>query len=285
MNQTRLRERCDNFIERANISVSKFCNLIDVSREFYYSWHDMEYDASRKTTRKIDDFLGSDEAKRMLEAASGYKSAVDCGKIVGLSTDQIRKLCRNGLVEAKRTAGKRWMVKVESLENYLLKNRPKVKQSDNGLSVFGGLYSEFDVNWKPILSRNNDHEIFDSDRYEMDYQYWIGDNGIIYNGSTGHISMGDIDADRYVTVSLIKGGKRITEYVHRLVAYHFCPNRCYKDEVHHIDGKCGNNHSSNLIWTTKKEHQKCHELMKKNKREYRKYIKQLRKSNQWLGGH
>lgn len=281
MNQTRLRERCENFIDKTGIPVGKFCELIDVSREFYYSWKSMRYDAGRETSRRIDGFLNSAEAKRMLQDASEYKSTADCCKMFGLSSYQIRKLCRNGLVEAKQSAGNRWIVNVESLEKYLLKNRHKVKHSDNGLSVFGGLYSDFNVNWKPILSRNNDHEIFYEDRYELDCQYWISDDGTVFNCNTGHIAAPDIDSDKYARVILMKNGSKMWEYVHRLVAYHFCPNRSFKDEVHHIDGKRGNNKANNLVWVTKQEHQTCHSLMKKSKRDYRKYIKQLKKANQW----
>ena len=50
---------------------------------------------------------------------------------------------------------------------------------------------------------------------------------------------------------------------------------------YHIDGKRGNNNAKNLVWVTKQEHQMCHSLMKKSKRDYRKYIKQLKKANQW----
>ena len=72
MNQTRLRERCENFIDKTGIPVGKFCKLIDVSREFYYSWKNMRYDAGRETSRRIDGFLNSAEAKRMLQDASEY---------------------------------------------------------------------------------------------------------------------------------------------------------------------------------------------------------------------
>lgn len=281
MNQTRLRERCTNFIERSNITVTTFCELIHISRQFFYLWISEQSNADQKTARAIDDFLNSDQARKLLQEANKYMPVADCAKAVGESPVKLRELCHSGTIDSKRTVGNRWLVNLESLEKYLNKNRPKLSQKDKTLSVFGGLYSEFNVNWKPILSRNNDHEIFYEDRYELDSQYWISDDGTVFNCNTGHIAASDIDSDKYARVVLMKNGDRMWEYVHRLVAYHFCPNRAYKDEVHHIDGKRGNNNAKNLIWVTKQEHQMCHSLMKKSKRDYRKYIKQLKKANQW----
>ena len=66
---------------------------------------------------------------------------------------------------------------------------------------------------------------------------------------------GDLVSDsgkRYKVVSLWKGGKGRMFQVHRLVAKAFVPNPDNLPEVNHLDGNPGNNHYTNLEWTTRK---------------------------------
>lgn len=57
---------------------------------------------------------------------------------------------------------------------------------------------------------------------------------------------------RYKVVSLWRGGKGRMFQVHRLVAMAFVPNPDNLPEVNHLDGNPGNNHYTNLEWTTRK---------------------------------
>ena len=58
----------------------------------------------------------------------------------------------------------------------------------------------------------------------------------------------------YLLVQIyVKGGKRKSYLVHRLVAKYFIPNPDNKEQVNHIDGDKLNNHYSNLEWVTPKE--------------------------------
>lgn len=54
----------------------------------------------------------------------------------------------------------------------------------------------------------------------------------------------------YLQVSLWKGNKGTSFYVHRLVAIHFIPNPLGLPEVNHIDGNRLNNDVTNLEWVT-----------------------------------
>lgn len=60
----------------------------------------------------------------------------------------------------------------------------------------------------------------------------------------------------YHTVCLKNTDKKITAYVHRLVANAFISNPHNKPIVDHIDGDCRNNHVKNLRWTTQSENRR-----------------------------
>lgn len=54
----------------------------------------------------------------------------------------------------------------------------------------------------------------------------------------------------YKTVGLIKNGRTITKYIHRLVAEAFIPNPYNYPIINHIDEDKSNNHYKNLEWCT-----------------------------------
>ncbi len=279
---TDLQKRCEKFIQDAHIKINQFCKIIGISRQAYYGWIGGELNLSDATLERISDYLDSPEAKELIEQNSKYIPVPDAAHIVALSDAKIRALCSSGIVESKRPGGGRWLVNIESLEEYARKHQNnRLSQPNSGMLVFGELFSDFDVFWKPVLSCNNSYEIFFPDRHEYDHQYWVSNAGYIYNDTTGELLGNDAKRKGYIYVNLRKNGKRVTRLVHLLVAYNFCPNGHYKEFVHHIDGNKQNNHASNLVWVTYEEHQKCHQLMKKNKKAYRKYINTLKKDNQW----
>lgn len=279
---TDLQKRCEKFIQDAHIKINQFCKIIGISRQAYYGWINGEPRLSDATLDRIANYLDSPEAKELIEQNSKYIPVPDAAHMVGLSGDKIRSLCSCGIVDSKRPGGGRWLVNIESLEEYARKHQNnRLSQPNSGMLVFGELFSDFDVFWKPVLSCNNSYEIFFPDRHEYDHQYWVSNAGYIYNDTTGELLGNDAKRKGYIYVNLRKNGERVTRLVHLLVAYNFCPNGHYKEFVHHIDGNKQNNHASNLVWVTEAEHRKCHQLMKKNKKAYRKYINTLKKDNQW----
>lgn len=60
----------------------------------------------------------------------------------------------------------------------------------------------------------------------------------------------------YIRVHLVKNGKTVTPYVHRLVAEAFIDNPDNKSQVNHKDGIKSNNFLDNLEWVTASENQK-----------------------------
>lgn len=62
-----------------------------------------------------------------------------------------------------------------------------------------------------------------------------------------------IDRAGYLTVRLNKKGKCSTQYIHRLLALTFIPNKENKKFVNHIDGNKLHNRIENLEWVTHSE--------------------------------
>lgn len=67
----------------------------------------------------------------------------------------------------------------------------------------------------------------------------------------------------YLIVKLSKNHKAYNRRVHRLVALAFLDVDDKTKEVHHINKNQCDNRVSNLIWLTKEEHYKIHQLISK----------------------
>lgn len=96
--------------------------------------------------------------------------------------------------------------------------------------------------WKPISETNG--------KYFIDYQ---GNVLSLQTGSSPRLLKQKTDRAGYKTVILSIGGKRVTRFVHRLVAAAFVSNPLDKPYVNHKNGKKTDNRCSNLEWVSHSE--------------------------------
>lgn len=83
--------------------------------------------------------------------------------------------------------------------------------------------------------------------------YEVSDAGRVRNAATGHVVTPWSTPTGYLIVGI---GKRLREYVHRLVAEAFVPGKIDGFEVNHLDGNKANNSASNLEWVSHSANQR-----------------------------
>lgn len=84
-------------------------------------------------------------------------------------------------------------------------------------------------------------------------EYSVSSLGRIRNTKKETIRVPDINSKGYARLRLVRGGKIIRKFVHRLVAEVFIANPEGKPMVDHIDGDYHNNRLDNLRWATRSE--------------------------------
>jgi hypothetical protein len=111
-------------------------------------------------------------------------------------------------------------------------------------------------------------------------KYEVSDLGRIRNASKhgkdekDHIRTPDINSKGYARLRLVKDGKIIRKFVHRLVADAFLTNPEGKEMVDHINGDHTDNRLCNLRWTTRSENMLNGKVRKDKKHTtYRNIIK------------
>lgn len=80
--------------------------------------------------------------------------------------------------------------------------------------------------------------------------YWINEDGEVYNEITKKILTGSVGEHGYKYYRLSKNGKKKMFYAHRLVAETFLENNDNLPVVNHIDGNKLNNNINNLEWVS-----------------------------------
>lgn len=153
-------------------------------------------------------------------------------------------------------------------------------------SPFGNITLDFDESIRFLESFHNPNSANTPLKYKSICQYAVSNRGRIIDLTYRRVLSQNKSAHGYLQTSLRVNGKKFDERVHVLVAFVWCPNGKLKCEVHHIDGDIDNNNAVNLIWMTKSEHIKAHELLKKAKEtndfsEYNKFIAKIQKDNEW----
>ena len=282
---TKLLEECTSFIKRTGIPVDQFCKMVKIHRQSFYPWMNGNSTPRKATLNRIEKFLSSKRALDLLNRDEKYVTISEAVRQTGQKYDKITSLCKDGIVDAVRSLGNHWLVNIEDLKEYVATKLPdntyfECSPNDQCLA-FGSLHSDFNSMWKPLLSAHNDFEIFDLGRHEYLNQFWVSNKGEVFNATKCHLIDSNKDTDGYIKVNLPKAEGRDTPYLHRIVAYLFCPNAKYKDEVHHINVNPNDNRASNLIWVTDYEHRKLHKLWDTDKKAYWRYVNQIRRENKW----
>ena len=114
--------------------------------------------------------------------------------------------------------------------------------------------------------------------------YFIYDNGDVYNSNTNKLLTGSISEHGYKYYRLSKDNKKQVYYAHRLVAEYFIDNPNNLPVVNHKDGNKLNNDITNLEWVTYSENTK-HAYDKKiikPKRSEKEYYKEDLPNEKWL---
>lgn len=287
--RSELMQRCDTFIRDARIEVGRFCSMAGIKRQSYYNWMNGKTEPCQEAAEKIEHFLSSEKAHNLLAEGSIYCPLHECARITGLTRDVISRLCNDGVIGCIRSSGGRIRANIGQLRTYAsTKNPGRIyfeSEKNARLLSFNDLRFDPDEAWKPMLSQNNDNEIFCQDRHEYANQYWISSKGRVYNATTRNVLGTEPDREGYIAVNLKKFDNNgniilVTRLIHRLVAYFFVPHDdLFRDEVHHVDGNPQNNRACNLLWVTPKEHDECHRMMKKDKKAYRRYINKIKREN------
>lgn len=102
-------------------------------------------------------------------------------------------------------------------------------------------------------------EFYNLKDYENEYQ--INKNGEI-KSKKKNIIMKPSNNKGYLRIGLIKNGKQLKYYIHRLLAIQFIDNPNNYDFVDHIDINSLNNDLENLRWINKSGN--CRNMIKKN---------------------
>lgn len=221
---TKLLEECTSFIKRTGIPVDQFCKMVKIHRQTFYPWMNGTSTPCKTTLNRVEKFLSSKRALDLLERDIKYVSISEAVRQTGQKYDKITSLCKNGVLDAVRSLGNHWLVNIEDLKKYVATKLPDNAyfecSPNNQCLAFGSLHSDFNSMWRPLLSTHNGFEIFDLERHEYLYQYWVSNKGEVFNATKCHLIESNKDNDGYIKVSLQKSEGRETEYLHRIVAYH-----------------------------------------------------------------
>lgn len=103
--------------------------------------------------------------------------------------------------------------------------------------------------WRPVKGMNDSYD--------------VSNMGRIRNKYTGNIRKPHYLPNGYSVFHCNVNGKRVREYVHRIVAEAFCSHPEGYDVVNHLDNDKRNNRADNLEWTT--QFGNVHHGMKQNR--------------------
>lgn len=159
-------------------------------------------------------------------------------------------------------------VNIEELKKYIKEKNKKVSYNP-----FAYSYPKENENYRPLFTLQQGKIDFPH------HKFFVGSEGSIWNLSTAKIIGGNKpDSNGHLQVLINKK----CYYVHKLVASVWCPNRLFKQIVHHINCNKLDNRCENLLYVTIKEHAKLHKLFNDEKiEEYNAMVDKIRVDNSW----
>lgn len=202
---------------------------------------------------------------------NNYISVSKAARLIGVEYQTLRAAFKRGAIDGDKSKN---LVDLESARNYF---------DGKSKFAFSDLVLDFDEVLRPLdfISQNFNNQ---PRKLTTRQNYFISNKGKIYNSTLDKTMSPYLNEKGYFKVSLTGINSKINLRVHVLVALGFCPNRMGKSTVHHIDGDNQNNHATNLIWLTQKQHIEAHKLMnQQEKTEYKKFISAMKKENKWDG--
>lgn len=108
-------------------------------------------------------------------------------------------------------------------------------------------------------------------------RYMVSEEGEIFSVKLNRVLTGQKDKDGYIRVTLRdNNGKRVTKYIHRIVAETFLPLPEHSNyEIDHIDGCRTNNKLSNLRWLSSGDNNRVRHYTAKGSRNGKSKIDEL----------
>lgn len=182
--------------------------------------------------------------KQIKNGYCSYYYLTEDGRIYNANTKEYKKTSKNNLFTLKTEEGKSKKVVLKTLYK-LVFNKNYCR--DNIINLDG-------EEWRAINNTNN--------------IYYVSNKGRIKSmaGYEAIILKPNITTSGYYRVDIIQEGKRISRFIHRLVASAFLEMPKHIDmQLHHKDCNKFNNNVENLEWLSIEEHIKKHKEKKERK--------------------
>ena len=197
-------------------------------------------------------------------------------KILGCKIPKIYALIENGTFT---NYGSIYHTRLDPNEimDYHLSHSEKTK------SIYNDMILDFDESLKPLEAIHNQNSRLKPLKFaKTTTKYAISNKGRVFNLAKCSEIVQSESSHGYLQVAI----NSVSERVHVLVAFLWCPNSRAVSEVHHIDNDRQNNNCNNLIWVSAAEHDNLHALMKQagisgDYTEYNKEVERIRKLNEY----
>ena len=171
---------------------------------------------------------------------------------------ELEEIARVYTAGAKKYGARNWMNLEDGYERYkgaLLRHLCEVEKG-NVIDSDTGCYHIAQVAINAMFMLHFKLKEYATETWkdiEVNSNYQVSSLGNIRNKNNGNILKQQDNGNGYKLVCIRINKKLKRLYVHRIVAYAFCPKKTGKDYVDHINGIRDDNRFINLRWCTQKE--------------------------------